>query len=106
MQINLQGVGIGNGWVNPAVQYSSDADLLYENFLIPEPARIAYNDVAYPSKYSYIFIWTKSTYSRRISQLGDPGLSNIFWLACELLIDTGLWPLAVEECNLAFEVWD
>jgi serine carboxypeptidase-like clade 4 len=71
MQINMKGIGIGNGWVNPAIQYSSDADLLYENFLIPEVERIAYNDVAYPT--------------------------------CELLIDTGLWPLAVEECNLSFE---
>eukprot|EP00029_Vermamoeba_vermiformis_P013256 TRINITY_DN8172_c0_g1_i1.p2 TRINITY_DN8172_c0_g1~~TRINITY_DN8172_c0_g1_i1.p2 ORF type:complete len:436 (-),score=163.13 TRINITY_DN8172_c0_g1_i1:69-1376(-) len=69
--LNLQGVGIGNGWVDPEIQYGSNADLLYENGLLPEVEKLLYDDVLYPT--------------------------------CELLIISGAWPLALEECNLALE---
>lgn len=47
--LNLQGVGIGNGWVDPEIQYGSNADLLYENGLLPEVEKLLYDDVLYPS---------------------------------------------------------
>ncbi len=88
----MQGVGIGNGWVDPRIQYGSNADLLYENGLLPEVEKLLYDDVLYPSKRP------EQKYLTRVTP------NNPFFTACELLILSGVWPLALEECNLALEV--
>jgi len=70
--IKLNGLGIGNGWVDPFIQYGAYADFLAEKKLIDSASQILYNTVLYPP--------------------------------CEAAIAAGLWPVAIEECNLATEV--
>jgi len=70
-KINLQGIAIGNGWVDPETQYGAYADFLYDNNLIDDASKTLYDYTLLP--------------------------------ACEALIVSRLWPLAVEECSLAME---
>ena len=66
--INIVGVAIGNGWVDPYVQYPKYADFALENNLI--------------SKVHYYL------------------LEGAF-KACQALITTGVWLVAMEECQIA-----
>jgi carboxypeptidase C (cathepsin A) len=71
IKIDLQGIAIGNGWVDPYTQYGAYADFLVSKNMLDGASQIIYDDTLYP--------------------------------ACAGLIDTGAWPLAFEECNLAME---
>jgi len=66
--INLKGLAIGNGWVDPYYQYPAYNKFAYENNLISYPTSLA--------------------------------LAAAF-KACQGLIITGLWPVALEECQLS-----
>jgi len=67
IHINLEAVAIGNGWVDPEIQYGAYADFAYDNNLI-----------------------NQATYDALIPM----------YVVCEGLIETGVWPLAIDECNL------
>jgi len=69
VKIQLTGLGIGNGWVDPATQYGAYADFLVSKKLLDAISQNTYNFILYP--------------------------------ACLAAIDAGLWPVAIEECNLA-----
>jgi len=47
--IDFAGMAIGNGWVDPEIQYSAYADLLYEAKLLDIVSTTTYDDVAYPA---------------------------------------------------------
>eukprot|EP01126_Amoeba_proteus_P043749 TRINITY_DN481_c0_g2_i2.p1 TRINITY_DN481_c0_g2~~TRINITY_DN481_c0_g2_i2.p1 ORF type:complete len:262 (+),score=63.30 TRINITY_DN481_c0_g2_i2:494-1279(+) len=49
IQINLDGLGIGNGWVDPVIQYGAYADLLFSKNLLDSVSRATYNDLLYPA---------------------------------------------------------
>ena len=63
----LKGIGIGNGWVDPYIQYRAYAQYAYQMHLI--------ND----------------TVLKIANGLDD---------ACKALIDTHVWPIAFEECQI------
>jgi len=65
---NLQGVAIGNGWVDPYEQYPAYSTFAYENNLISAPTYYVLNGL---------------------------------YKGCQLLINTGLWPIAFYECQLS-----
>jgi cathepsin A (carboxypeptidase C) len=65
--LNLKGVAIGNGWVDPYLQYPAYAEFAYENKLV---GKLAYNVL-------------KGAYK-----------------LCQGLIKTGVWPIALEGCQL------
>lgn len=65
--LNLKGVAIGNGWVDPYLQYPAYAEFAHENNLI--------------SKVPYYLL--KGAYK-----------------VCQTLIKSGIWPIALEECQL------
>jgi len=67
--IDLQGIAIGNGWVDPEVQYGAYADFLVSKKMLDSASQNTYNLILYPP--------------------------------CKLAIEAGLWPIAIEECNLA-----
>jgi len=69
--IDLKGMGIGNGWVDPYHQYSEYADFLYYNSLLDIVSTELYDWTLYPP--------------------------------CEVLIMSGVWPAALEECSAAME---
>jgi len=69
--INLKGLAIGNGWVDPETQYGAYADLLVQKNLLDEASQLLYNYTLYPG--------------------------------CKVLIESGAWPAAIEECNIAME---
>jgi len=68
--IPIQGIGVGNGWVDPKIQYIDYAPFAYDNNLIGKAELIALNESA---------------------------------LACKLLIEARLWPIALIECNLILD---
>jgi carboxypeptidase C (cathepsin A) len=49
VKINLMGVAIGNGWVDPTIQYGYYADYLYQANLLDAVSKAAYDDTAYPA---------------------------------------------------------
>jgi len=53
VHINLKGVGIGNGWVDPLIQYGSYGPFAYENNLINDATFEAMNET-YKQCYQYI----------------------------------------------------
>jgi carboxypeptidase C (cathepsin A) len=70
-RINLKGMGIGNGFVDPPSQYRAYAEFLYQNKLLDYVSTVAYNDTVLP--------------------------------ACEAAIASGLWPVALDVCNLGMQ---
>jgi len=66
-QIKLKGVAIGNGWVDPLIQYGAYADYMYDNGMIGE------------------ITW---------------GAMQPLYETCKLLIESGVWELAMTDCNL------
>jgi len=66
--LKLKGVAIGNGWVDPYLQYPAYAEFAYENKLIG-----------------------KLPYS----------ILNGAYKVCQGLIKTGIWPIALEACQLS-----
>lgn len=68
--INLQGSAIGNGWVDPIIQYGQYSEFAYQNGLIG----LATYEVA------------KAEY-----------------LACAAAIETGVWIVAIDACNIMLE---
>lgn len=66
--LKLQGIAIGNGWVDPYHQYPAYANFAYENKLISAPT----------------YYVLKGLYK-----------------GCQLLINTGLWPIAFYQCQLS-----
>jgi len=71
LAINLTGIAIGNGWVDPLTQYGAYADFLVDKNMLDTTSQTLYDSTLYP--------------------------------ACAVLINTGVWPLAIEECNLAMQ---
>jgi len=49
VDIDLKGLAIGNGWVDPKIQYGYYADLLNEKGLLDAASTAAYDDTAYPA---------------------------------------------------------
>jgi len=70
-KINLQGVAIGNGWVDPYVQYGAYSDFAYDNGLISETLHEALIP-AYAS----------------CKILIDAGLYDVALIDCSLIVDT------------------
>jgi len=52
--INIQGAGIGNGWVDPYLQYNSHASLLQVKGLLPTAAADIYNYTGLPACHALI----------------------------------------------------
>ena len=71
MKFNFKGLAIGNGLVDPYLQYPEYDTFAKENKLISEAEYLV--------------------------------LEGAF-KACQALIKTGIWPIALEECQLATEV--
>jgi len=69
--IDLKGIAIGNGWVDPLTQYGAYADFLFGQKMLDAASQAIYDDTLYP--------------------------------ACAALINSGVWPLAFYECNLAMQ---
>jgi len=46
LPIPIQGIGIGNGWVDPGIQYTQYANFAYDNKLIGKAEEIALNETA------------------------------------------------------------
>jgi len=46
--IKLAGLGIGNGWVDPYIQYGAYADFLVGKNMLDSASQILYNDILYP----------------------------------------------------------
>jgi len=68
--INLQGLTIGNGWVDPLIQYGAYAEFALYNNLISQDA---------------FSIWNSS------------------YIICKDLIESGVWEVALEACQLMSE---
>jgi len=68
--VPIKGIGVGNGWVDPKIQYTEYAHFAYDNKLIGKAEEIALNETA---------------------------------IACKLLIEAKLWPIAIIECNIIME---
>eukprot|EP00741_Cyanophora_paradoxa_P009851 tig00001657_g9542.t1 len=66
VKLRLSGIAIGNGWVNPRLQYPAYAEFAYENGII--------------GKAGY-------------------GAARAAYRVCQKLIDGGLWPVALEQCQ-------
>ena len=66
--LNLKGVAIGNGWVDPYLQYPAYAEFAHENNIIGDTA----------------YFLLKGAYK-----------------VCQGLIKTGIWPLALEQCQIS-----
>eukprot|EP01123_Difflugia_compressa_P013788 TRINITY_DN6622_c0_g1_i1.p1 TRINITY_DN6622_c0_g1~~TRINITY_DN6622_c0_g1_i1.p1 ORF type:complete len:431 (-),score=75.01 TRINITY_DN6622_c0_g1_i1:183-1475(-) len=49
LTVNLKGIAIGNGWVDPYTQYGAYADLLASKNLLDKTSQDTYNDVLYPA---------------------------------------------------------
>lgn len=80
----MQGSAIGNGWVDPLIQYG------------------AYGEFAY-AFYRLFISYNVSRYQNGLINEAVYEASNAELAVCKGFIETGVWPLAIDACNIMLE---
>jgi len=81
IKIDFRGIAIGNGWVDPEIQYGAYADFLSEKNLLDNTSTTLYNDILYPACQSLIesSLWPVAFYECNLAMegaLGDAEVQN------------------------------
>jgi len=79
VKIDFRGMAIGNGWVDPEIQYSSYGDFLLDKNLLDNTSTAIYNNVLYPACKGLIdaSLWPVAFYECNLAMEGVLGDAEV-----------------------------